>query len=196
MTPHILAHLEALDPAQFVSLEDADAFQTIGAQAATAQEILMQMGSPEHVLRADQAQQVRDTFGAILSPALNDVDKKAAVLSLRAPQAVRHLTGMLSAFDWAYVEHVNELRGYVVAKLLEETKHPDAKIRLRALEQLGKVTEVGVFTERIEVKKTEISDAEIDAKIKEKINRFMGVIDVADVSDAPVLESQSSNAAG
>jgi hypothetical protein len=48
---------------------------------------------------------------------------------------------------------------------------------------LGRVTEVALFTERIEVKKTDLSDTEIDKKIKEKLNKFMGVVDVEDVSD-------------
>jgi hypothetical protein len=51
---------------------------------------------------------------------------------------------------------------------------------------LGKVTEVGLFTDKVEIKKAELSDSEIDAKIKEKLNRFMGVMDVVDITD--VLE--------
>jgi hypothetical protein len=47
---------------------------------------------------------------------------------------------------------------------------------------LGKVTEVALFTERVEVKKTEMSDVELETRIKEKLNRFMGVIDVVDVT--------------
>ena len=180
MTPHILAHLETLEPAAFLSLEELNAPQVLDAQAATAHEMLLQMGSPEHVLEKNRAQQVRDVFGKITTLDTNDAQKKEAILSLRVPHAVRHLAGMLSAYDWEYVEQAKQIRGYVVAKLLEETKHPDAKIRLRSLDMLGKVTEVGSFTERIEIKKVDMSDAEIDAKIKEKLNRFMGVVDVVE----------------
>jgi hypothetical protein len=88
---------------------------------------------------------------------------------------------MLTAYDWAFVEQAKELRGFAVAKILEEVEHPDARIRLKALDMLGKVTEVALFTERIEVKKTEMSDVELEARIKDKLNRFMGVIDVVDV---------------
>jgi hypothetical protein len=80
------------------------------------------------------------------------------------------------------MEQAKELRGYAVSQILEETKHPDAKIRLKALDMLGKVTEVALFTERVEVRKTQLSDSDLDAKIKEKLNRFMGVIDAEDVS--------------
>lgn len=83
---------------------------------------------------------------------------------------------MLTAYDWEFVQQARELRGYAVSQILEETKHPDAKIRLKALDMLGRVTEVALFTDRLEVKKTELSDREIDEKIKEKLNRFMGVV--------------------
>jgi hypothetical protein len=48
---------------------------------------------------------------------------------------------------------------------------------------LGKVTEVGLFTDKIEVKKEEMSDSELEQRIKEKLNRFMHIVDVVDVSD-------------
>ena len=48
---------------------------------------------------------------------------------------------------------------------------------------LGRITEVALFTERVEVKKADMSDTEIDKKIKEKLNKFMGVVDVEDVSE-------------
>jgi hypothetical protein len=46
---------------------------------------------------------------------------------------------------------------------------------------LGKVTEVALFTERVEIKKTDMSDNELEQRIKEKLNKFMHVIDVVDV---------------
>jgi cell division FtsZ-interacting protein ZapD len=72
-----------------------------------------------------------------------------------------------------------------VAKILEETDHPDARIRLKALEMLGKVTEVGLFTERIEIKKTELSDVELDERIKQKLQAIQKTIEV----DATEVES-------
>ena len=81
-----------------------------------------------------------------------------------------------------------------VAKIVEETDHPDARIRLKALELLGKVTEVGLFTERFEVKKSEMSDAELDAKIKEKLaalNRTIEV-DATEVEDISVQEDEQN----
>jgi hypothetical protein len=60
---------------------------------------------------------------------------------------------------------------------------------------LGRITEVALFTERVEVKKTDMTDTEIDRRIKEKLNKFMGVVDVEDVSDVTpeVTPAQEEN---
>jgi hypothetical protein len=39
-------------------------------------------------------------------------DQHAALLQLKTPPAVRHLVGMLTAYDWAFVEQARELRGH------------------------------------------------------------------------------------
>jgi hypothetical protein len=152
----------------------------LSAQASTA-DLLLQLGSPEHVIEEDEAHKAREAFAAVTSPDAPQTITTGAVLKLRTPEAVKHLAGMLSQYDWDFVEQAKELRGYVVAKLLEETRHPDAKIRLRSLELVGKLTEVGSFTEKIEVTKVSLTDNELDAKIKEKLSRFMGVVDVVEV---------------
>ena len=89
---------------------------------------------------------------------------------------------MLTAYDWEFVHQAQAIRGYCVAQLVEETKNPSANIRLKALGLLGKVTEVALFTDKIEVKQAEMSDAEIEQRIKDKLNKFMQVIDVVDIS--------------
>ena len=95
---------------------------------------------------------------------------------------MRHLVGMLTAYDWEFVQQAKELRGYTVAKLIEETNNSNANIRLKALGLLGKVTEVGLFTEKIEVKKTDMTEEEIDKRLKEKLTKFM------DLSDADIVD--------
>ena len=130
-------------------------------------------------------------FQALVKPD-TDTKQRQTLLALKTPAAVRHLTGMLTAYDWEFVHQAKELRGYAVSKILEEVEHPDARIRLRALELLGRVTEVALFTDRVEVKKTEMKDTELDAKIKEKLARFMGVID-ATPTDAVLIEDANAS---
>jgi hypothetical protein len=186
----MLDHLTEFPPkkrttkdAKVVPLEKASADQTINAQIKTT-EWLESLGVQDDQKVLDQAQQnaARKVFTSLASAAPVD-EAKQNLTQLKTPEAVRHLVAMLAAYDWEFVEQARQLRGMAVAKILEETNHPDAKIRLKALEMLGRVTEVGLFTEKVEIKKPDMSDAEIDGKIKDKLNKFMQVVDVVDVAE-------------
>jgi hypothetical protein len=181
------------DPVEgFTPLEKAPPAQVLAAQVETGN-FLESLGVQDDDTVAAQAQiaAAQEAFGGLI---VNQDDPKVKnkLLRVQTPQAVRHLVGMLTAYDWEFVEQAKELRGYAVSKIVEETGHPDARIRLRALELLGKVTEVGLFTERIEVKKTDISDAEIDAKLMEKLTALRLIEDAtekkADAEDIEVKE--------
>ncbi len=186
----MLDHLVHFEPevtarGNFEKLDDATPSDTLSAQVATEQ-WLAEMGvdDDEVVANQQQTQAARKAFNAVATNA-NTTEQKANLAELKSPAAVRHLTGMLAAYDWQFIDMAQEIRGYTVAKLVEETKSPNANIRLKALIALGKVTEVGLFTEQIEVKKIEMSDAEVEQRIKDKLAKFMGVIDVVDVSERP-----------
>lgn len=173
MQANIFEHIVNLNPADFMDFDDMGATDTLSAQANTAGDFLSRMGSPEHLIDENDAQRVRDVFGKITTLDLSDKEKKESVLTLRVPEAVKHLAGMLSQYDWDYVEQAKQLRGFVVAKVLEETKHPDARIRLRALEMVGKLTEVGSFTERIEITKKDATSSELEERIRAKLNSLL-----------------------
>ena len=176
-------HPEVVDAAEEVlSFEKADAATTIDAKVKTAEWIKDLELDDEAVETKADAEAARKSFASLVS-GQSVVNTQQALANIKAPAAVQHLVGMLTAYDWAFVEQAKELRGYAVAQILEEVKHPDARIRLKALDMLGKVTEVALFTERIEVKKAPMSDVELEMRIKEKLNRFMGVIDVIDVTE-------------
>ena len=174
-------HPEVVDAtAEVLSFEKADTATTIDAKVKTAQWLKdLELDDEEVETKAD-AEAARKSFASIVT-GQSVATTQQALANVKAPAAVQHWVGMLTAYDWAFVEQAKELRGYAVAQILEEVKHPDARIRLKALDMLGKVTEVALFTERVEVKKTQMSDVELETRIKEKLNRFMGVIDVVDV---------------
>jgi hypothetical protein len=195
----MLDHLVHFEPEvtsrdSFVKLDDASPEDILSAQVATEQ-WLAELGVDDDSVVADQHQteSARKAFGSLTTNA-DTTEQKAALAELKTPAAVRHLTGMLAAYDWEFIEMAQQLRGYTVAKILEETKSSNANIRLKALIALGKVTEVGLFTEQIEVKKVEMSDAEVEQRIKDKLAKFMGVIDVVDVSERPDEVPEVKNA--
>lgn len=159
--------------------------QVLDAQVSTA-DFLQALGAPtaEQAINEIEQKAARQAFGA-LTTATPDEDAREKLVQLKTPAAVRHLVGMLTAYDWEFVQQAKEIRGYTVAKLLEECEHTNANIRLKALALLGKVTEVGLFTEKIEVKKTDLTEDEIDKKLKEKLAKFMDIED-AEATDIEI----------
>ena len=155
---------------------------------------LKQMGAPDSETVSElEKQQARETFTALTTAAPLKTQHEL-VTKIETPAAVRHLTGMLTAYDWQFIEQAQQMRGYAVAKILEECEHTNANIRLKALAMLGKITEVGLFTDKIEVKKTDLTEAEIDAKLKEKLAKFMDVttVDVTDIEEkTPDADAES-----
>lgn len=172
---------------------------TEGNEAAPSDEIDAKFGTAQwlEALGAVTQDEISDkTERAVAQTAFaaltvsHDLEKqKEALARVQTPEAVKHLVGMLTAYDWQFVEQAQEIRGYAVAKLVEETSHPDAKIRLKALELLGRVTEIGLFTERIEIKQTSLSDAEIDRQIEERLGKLIG--DAVIVDNEPQTPEKS-----
>jgi hypothetical protein len=187
---NMLDHLIDFDPPAAVleevqTLDTASPKEIAAAQHNTA-EWLESLGAPTLATAdAEMAASLAQTAFKALTTTTTDEKQREALVALKTPPAVRHLTGMLTAYDWAFVEQAKELRGYCVAQILEETKHPDAKVRLKALDMLGRVTEIALFTDRVEIKKTQMSDNELESRIKEKLNKFMGVQDAEIVDIAP-----------
>lgn len=181
---------EVSPPGDYTPLDEAGPDALLAAKVATTSWLEEIGAPPDDEIEAEvEKAHARKAFGA-LTTNTTTLEQTAAVAALKTPEAVRHLTGMLSAYDWEFIEQAKELRGYTVAKLVEETQNPNANIRLKALALLGKVTEVGLFTEKIEVKQAPASDAELDARIKEKLGKFMGVVDVIDVyKNSPEIDT-------
>jgi hypothetical protein len=189
----MLEHLVQFSPDDaglddFVSIAAVSSANLLSAQIATA-ELLDELGvTPDDQISYEaQTHAARDAFKVVIADQDSE-EQKTKLLQLKTPAAVRHITGMLTAYDWEFVQMAKELRGYTVAKLFEETQSPNANIRLKALGLLGKVTEVGLFTDKIEVKKTDLTDEEIDKKLKDKLAAFMGVQDMDVVEDIEINE--------
>jgi hypothetical protein len=181
----ILSHLLDSDLDDFEELDTLDTPALLSAQAGTVS-FYESMGSPEHVLSESNARIAREAFAAVLNPDMAPTTQKAAVLALKVPEAVKHLAGMLTQYDWDYVEQAKELRGYVVAKLLEESKSPRASDRLRALQLIGTLTEVGSFTERSVVTHVQESCGDIEERLRARLKSMLPP--VLEVQDAEVKD--------
>lgn len=117
--------------------------------------------------------------------ALNE-DKTAKKLNAKGAPAIRPATyGMVDSimkeFAVRVVDNAAHIRLVVTNKLLLETENEDPKIRLRALELLGKITDVGLFTEKTEVTITHRSTEDLKNRLREKLHKMMHPQGVEDV---------------
>lgn len=96
-----------------------------------------------------------------------------------------------------------ELRTFIVNKLLLEASTGDSKVRMRALELLGKVGEVGLFVEKKEVVHKNYREEEVDQLLEQKIKELMHEKTIEaevltleeeaqDIEDAEYIEEEES----
>ena len=89
------------------------------------------------------------------------------------PGSVAHLKVILSEYDQVAVKSAAQIRTFVTNRLIEESTNPDAKIRMRALELLGKIGDVGLFVERTEVTVQHKTTIELQTSIKDRIAKLL-----------------------
>lgn len=151
---------------------EADTQTLVAAQANTA-DFLSSLHATDEALDEDEKTLARQAFTAVADPAVKPTTANAAILKLKTPATVKYFSELLTAYDWEYVEQASQIRSYVVSGLLKETENPDPKIRIAALKALGNVTEVGAFTERIEVKRVDASEEELDKRLGAKLTSLL-----------------------
>ena len=105
---------------------------------------------------------------------VTDEEKKrvAKQAAMATPAALRLTKLVLDDFGHEIVQSAVQLRHVVTNKLIQETENPDARIRVRALELLGKISDVGLFTDKTEVTITHKTTDELRDRLREKLNRL------------------------
>lgn len=103
--------------------------------------------------------------------------------------ALVHLEAILSEYDKSLLNAAARLRSYVTNKLLIETIDEDAKVRIKALELLGKISNVGLFSERIDLNITHRTVDEIDEELDSVLEKYLGPVDVVQKEKEQDLDS-------
>jgi hypothetical protein len=80
---------------------------------------------------------------------------------------------MLREYNNPIVADAAELRLVVTNKLLDLASCGDPKIEIKATEMLGKISDVGLFSEKTEITVTYKSVSDIDNAIKDKIRKML-----------------------
>ena len=101
-----------------------------------------------------------------------------------------HLRSLINRYDEQIVESAIQARAYILNRLLEiSDPNGEAKIgeQLRALELMGKVSEIGMFTERVEVNINNKSTEELESELVSALTKYMGNAVVVDSPMGTVL---------
>ena len=108
--------------------------------------------------------------------------KRAAKLT---PPSIKMTGAIIDEFNHSVVESSKQLRNLVTNKLVMETENPDPRVRMRALELLGKISDVGLFTEKSEVTITHQTTDDIKEKLRSKLAKLVNP--EPEIEDAVVL---------
>ena len=138
---------------------------------ATTAELLEQLGAPLEVSQEDLEREA-----ALVDQAIKD--KKAA--PLRTQVAATAARAFLQEYGRNLALDVVQVRTALTNKLLELANCGEAKYELKALELLGKHSDIGLFTERSEININYNSPESLEKAIKERVKRLLNA-DVVDI---------------
>jgi hypothetical protein len=105
--------------------------------------------------------------------------------ALQQPTAAFAAREFLKAYGNQLALDVHEVRSAMTAKLMEIANCGDPKFELRALELLGKHSDIGLFTERSEITVNYKTSSDLENAIKERVKRLLNadVVDVTPLGD-------------
>lgn len=180
-----------ITPERGVPIQDTPPPKDLTGKAEAAAETAKHLHA--HGLEINITAEDRDNASEISMAYAADpvrTSKKATLKNIsRTPPATLLLTDkILKDFGHSVVESATQVRHLVTNKLIEETENPDPRVRIRALELLGKISDVGLFAEKSEVTITHQTTDDIKEKLRGKLAKLINPAD-SDVEDAVVVEA-------
>ncbi len=80
---------------------------------------------------------------------------------------------LIKEFDFSAFSDQLQARNFITNKLITLADSGDPKVELKALELLGKHSDIGLFTERSEITIHHTTSSSLENSIKERIKRLM-----------------------
>lgn len=142
------------------------------AIAANTADLLEALGGPPEMSKEDAQDAAR-----LIEKAVKNQDAKA----LSTPGAAFGAREFLRVYSARLAADVNDVRAALTNKLLELANCGDPRFELKALELLGKHSDIALFTERSEVTVKYKNSEDLESAIKEKIKRLLKTDDYVDV---------------
>ncbi|NBW17343.1 MAG: hypothetical protein EBR82_56125 [Caulobacteraceae bacterium] len=104
---------------------------------------------------------------------------------INTPEVAAKLGSLLQAYDQQVVADAVQIRTVVTNKLLLISDCGDPRYELKALELLGKISDVGLFTDKSEVTIRHATTEALEEAIREKVRRLIhaNTVDVEPLVD-------------
>lgn len=97
-------------------------------------------------------------------------NKRAATLT---PASLVLTNNILTEFGQSVATSAIRIRHLITNKLILETENPDPRTRIKALELLGKISDVSLFAEKSEITVTHQSTDDLRAKLRGKLEKLV-----------------------
>lgn len=152
------------------SLEDqiGVSFSENARVAASTATLMSELGLPFEMTEEDEkrAQALFRTVDSTKKSQNNPPDLYNGAVAIR-------LQALLSEYDKAIVADSAQARTYIMNRLLDLSACGDTKHELRALELLGKMSDIGAFTEKSEITVTHKTSDDLRKAIEDKLKRML-----------------------
>jgi hypothetical protein len=148
--------------------------------AATTAALMSELGMPFEMTKDDE-DAARKLFAQVDRQGKGGTKKEVVnPPSLYQGNVALKLSALLNEYDQRVVLDATQARTYITNRLLEISSCGEPKSELRALELLGKLSDVGAFTEKSEITITHRNSGDLRQVIQEKIERLLAgnVVDV------------------
>jgi hypothetical protein len=174
----------------------------------------------EHPIPFDLSDETPATHSDAVATAVNTVDlieelgggldfsnpdlfqAQKLVLGQDKPNTPRHISSPTEAaaahaiirrHDFTAFQDALQARNFITNKLVALADCGDPKLELKALELLGKHSDIGLFTERSEITITHTTSTALENSIKERVKRLLGA-DTVDIVPELIDELDTLNA--
>lgn len=123
------------------------------------------------------------------------VENKLPHVTRQPHGVILKLEALLTSYDHEFLGANRRITNYVTNKLLEETEDEDPRIRLKALELLGKRKGVNLFTDSLEITIKQKPTEDIEGELTILLEKYMGKADVIENGVRPLIDLDKELAA-
>jgi len=157
-----------------------------GAAASTALELA------EHGLDVLPNKEDEATAAGLVNSYAADPEKTSKTananrVSTLTPASLILTDKILTEFGQSVVQSAVHVRHLITNKLILETENPDSRTRIKALELLGKISDVGLFSEKSEITITHQSTDDLKNKLRRKLEKL---VPQEEAEDAILLDGE------